>query len=66
MALLVVAVSGVTPPPVEQEAEEEGEDESGIEVGSMNIEDAVPLERCSGIFPESPVAGKGANSGNQS
>ena len=66
MALLVVAVSGMTPPPVQQEAEEEGEDESGIEVGSVNIEDPISLERCSGIFPESPVAGKGANSGNQS
>ena len=44
VAHFVVPVGGVTPPSVEQEAEEERECEASVEVRSVDIEDPVPLE----------------------
>ncbi len=46
----------MSPPSVEEEAEEEGENGPSIEVMSMDVEHAVSLERsCSS--PESAVGG---------
>lgn len=40
---LVVGVGSVSPPPVEQEAEEEGHDEAGVKTMRVGVEDAVSL-----------------------
>jgi hypothetical protein len=41
---LVVGVGGVSPPPVEEEAEEERHDESGVEAVRMRIENTISFE----------------------
>jgi len=53
---LIPGEGGMSPPSVEEEAEEEGENGPSIEVMSMDVEHAVSLERsCSS--PESAVGG---------
>ena len=54
---LVERVSGVSPPSVKEEAEEERHDESGVKAVGVGIKDAVSLEGSSGS-PESAVGGK--------
>ena len=66
VAHFVVPVGRMTPPPVQQEAEEERERESSVEVGRVNIENSVPLEGCCGVFPQSPGTGQRANARDQS
>lgn len=64
--LLVVPVRGVAPPSVQQHTEEEGEDDSCVEVGRVDIEDAVALQRGGGVPPQAPVAGQWAGPGDES
>lgn len=44
ISTLVVGKSGVSPPTVEQEAEEERHDEASVKTVSMGVEDTVSLE----------------------
>ena len=48
VSALVEGVSSVSPPSVEEEAEEERHDESGVKAVSVGIKDAVSLEGSSG------------------
>lgn len=54
----------MSPPSVEQEAEEERHDESGVKAVSVGIKDAVSLEGSRGS-PESAVGRKISSFGNQ-
>ena len=45
---LVEGVSGVTPPPVEQEGEEEGNDDSRVKAVGVYVKDSVSLKGRSG------------------
>lgn len=54
----------MSPPSVEQEAEEEGHDEAGVKAMRVGIEDAVSLEG-TGSPPQSAVGGQLASLGNE-
>jgi hypothetical protein len=43
----------MTPPSVNKEAEQKWEKESGVEVGSVNVENTASFETTSWSFPES-------------
>jgi hypothetical protein len=55
----------VSPPSVEQEAEEEGHDESGVKTMGVRVKDAVSLEGSSSS-PESTVCWQVSTLWNQS
>lgn len=65
VAGLVQPVGCVAPPAVHQEAEHEGDEEAGVEVWSVDVEETVALEGASGSGPQSAGAGQGSSLGNK-